>query len=416
MDGSQFDRLTRAFGSGTSRRAIVKAALGLSGAAVAGSQLTLGTSAARRPTPTPKPPSCPGQQYWDGSKCVCPGNTSQCGPDCCPAGAECCDNACCYGECFGEERCCPTGSFVCNGECLPFFEGACCSDSDCGEGELCASGVCQSICAEDGASCSSNTDCCSGICQAGICYATYGGNCPGEANYCAGQNAYFCNGTITCYCVLDGNGDSICMDYFDCYDSCEQCPEGSICNFGSGCCGSEYATCIVPCPPDGGGCFTGETRIAMADGTSTPVSEIRVGDHVLGDDGAVNRVVNIDMPLLGNRELYGFDGGIPFVTGSHPFQTDDGWKAILPADAYRDHRLPGVQQLRIGDRLVLLSGVLVPVRGGVGSTVDSQTIRTEPFAFASITPHTADPSTQLYNLQLDGNHTYFANDLLVHNK
>ena len=28
----------------------------------------------------------------------------------------------------------------------------------------------------------------------------------------------------------------------------------------------------------------------------------------------------------------------------------------------------------------------------------------------------ADPATPLYNLVLDGDHAYFANDLLVHNK
>lgn len=27
-----------------------------------------------------------------------------------------------------------------------------------------------------------------------------------------------------------------------------------------------------------------------------------------------------------------------------------------------------------------------------------------------------DPATPLYDLRLDGDHTYFANDLLVHNK
>ena len=34
----------------------------------------------------------------------------------------------------------------------------------------------------------------------------------------------------------------------------------------------------------------------------------------------------------------------------------------------------------------------------------------------SITPHDADASMTLYNLRLDGNHTYFANNYLVHNK
>ena len=33
-----------------------------------------------------------------------------------------------------------------------------------------------------------------------------------------------------------------------------------------------------------------------------------------------------------------------------------------------------------------------------------------------MTPHDGDPFTTVYNLLLDGNHTYFANDYLVHNR
>jgi hypothetical protein len=154
----------------------------------------------------------------------------------------------------------------------------------------------------------------------------------------------------------------------------------------------------------------------MADGTSRPVSDVRIGDFVLGDDGVTNRVVGIDTPLLGDRNLYSFGDGQPFVTGSHPFQTDDGWKAIVPADTYRDHRLPGVRQLTTGDRLVRLSGVLVPAGVQSGSLAEPVHIRTEPQAIDAIAQHTAPAATPLYNLLLDGNHTYFANDLLVHNK
>jgi hypothetical protein len=416
MDDSQFDRLTRALGSGHSRRAALKAALGLGGAAALAAGVTPNIDAARRPTPTPKPVTCPGAQHWDGTACVCPTGSDKCGPDCCPAGAQCCDNACCHGECYGEELCCPSGGFVCNGQCRPYFEGACCTDSDCQEGQACFDGICQSDCLENGSSCSAGADCCSGICSAGVCYATLGGTCPGTADYCAGQSATFCNNVPSCFCAQDAAGNVICMDHAVCMDSCELCPAGTHCREGGSCCDAGQVACIVPCPPDGGGCFTGETRIAMADGTSRPVADVRVGDLVVGDDGAINRVTGIDTPLLGDRTLYGFDDTMPFVTGSHPFQTDDGWKAIVPADTYRDHALPGVRQIAVGDRLVRLSGALVPATAGHRSIAEPIEIRTEPFALAMIAPHVADPSTRLYNLRLDGNHTYFANDLLVHNK
>ena len=71
MDGSPFDRLTRALGSGLSRRAALKVALGLGAGSAVGDQLNEPVLAARRPTPTPRPAVCPGSQVWNGSECVC---------------------------------------------------------------------------------------------------------------------------------------------------------------------------------------------------------------------------------------------------------------------------------------------------------------------------------------------------------
>src|SRR5689334_6521114 len=119
MDDRRFDHPVRSLANGGSRRTLIKGLLGLGGIAAVGSvALDDEVRAARRSTPTPKPPTCPGSQVWDGSACVCPSGT-QCGPDCCPAGAQCCNSACCYGTCYGEELCCPTGQLVCNGTCLP---------------------------------------------------------------------------------------------------------------------------------------------------------------------------------------------------------------------------------------------------------------------------------------------------------
>jgi hypothetical protein len=43
-------------------------------------------------------------------------------------------------------------------------------------------------------------------------------------------------------------------------------------------------------------------------------------------------------------------------------------------------------------------------------------VRTRSLPLYSISSSIAAPWTTVYNLLLDGNHTYFANDLLVHNK
>ena len=43
-------------------------------------------------------------------------------------------------------------------------------------------------------------------------------------------------------------------------------------------------------------------------------------------------------------------------------------------------------------------------------------VETKFSALNSTTPHDGHPSMIVYNLRLDGNHTYFANNYLVHNK
>ncbi len=146
MDSSRFDSIARSLGRGLSRREALKAALGFGSAALVGTKLAPETEAARRPTPTPKPIVCPYPKVLSGGQCVCPVGTDACGPDCCPPDAECFDNACCFGACYGEELCCPSGSFVCDDQCRPFFEGACCVDSNCDSNQICSDGVCTNVC------------------------------------------------------------------------------------------------------------------------------------------------------------------------------------------------------------------------------------------------------------------------------
>jgi hypothetical protein len=154
----------------------------------------------------------------------------------------------------------------------------------------------------------------------------------------------------------------------------------------------------------------------MADGTSRPISEVSVGDAVLGADGHINRVESIETPRLGSKPLYALNGAQFFVTAEHPFMTEDGWKAIDPTATARTHPNLRLGRLMVGDRLLVLSGVLAPVAAGGGWTSEPVEMRIEPVPLERIESTSDDPATQLYNLRLDGNHTYFANDMLVHNK
>lgn len=217
MDDRQFDTLARSLASGGSRRQVLKGLFGLAGGALAGATLHP-AGAARRPVPTPKPVRCPGQQYWDGVACVCPDETSACGPACCSAGATCCDNACCDGACYGEELCCPSSRTVCavSGECCP--EGwSCCPDFGCTSPEQCCSAM----------------DCEAGSCQVAECAGDrtceYAFDCGSGSNCCPADACY----------RRDCLGDGSCSDpLFDCRgeEGIACCGEGAVCGADGTCC------------------------------------------------------------------------------------------------------------------------------------------------------------------------------------
>ena len=58
----------------------------------------------------------------------------------------------------------------------------------------------------------------------------------------------------------------------------------------------------------GSSCFTGTTRILMADGTEKPIREVRRGDLIMAPNGRANRVIEIERPILGERRLHALSG------------------------------------------------------------------------------------------------------------
>jgi outer membrane immunogenic protein len=168
-------------------------------------------------------------------------------------------------------------------------------------------------------------------------------------------------------------------------------------------------------------CFTGATQILMADGTTRPFAAVKIGDEVLGENGEINKVVDIETHL-GKRKLYAFNDGIPFVTADHPFMTRTGWKSILPETTLAANQDLSVGALKVGDEVVLLDTIM---RRPKSMTVAFSSMALEPsvgllvetkfLALDAIVSHDGDPSTIVYNLRLDGNQTYFANNYLVHN-
>jgi outer membrane immunogenic protein len=169
-------------------------------------------------------------------------------------------------------------------------------------------------------------------------------------------------------------------------------------------------------------CFTEITQVLMADGTTRSISEVIVGDEVLGENGNVNKVVDIEIHFLGGRKLYAFNDGLAFVTPEHPFMTRAGWKSMAPEATLAETGNFSVGALKVGDEVVRLEAVKkrgkpIAVAGNLVPTPSVEVlVETEFSELKSITPHDGDPSMTVYNLKLDGNHTYFANNYLTHNK
>ena len=241
MDHRRFDQLVMRFAGKQSRRSVAKTLLGIgSSAAVSAFARQGSTEAARRGEPTPTPAvTCPGLQIPCGDDCCCPNATdTKCGPDCCPAGAaECCDNACCYGACIGEELCCPIEQ-VC--------QGGNNADTCCGPGEECCSpGTDAHYCLGNGACCPGKLrcndgtcrDCCDGIPSA-HCVAAHGGDldcweC--QSGTCTVPGAKPCN-TPGLFCsYTSGLGSCVaCMALEDVCNSEAQCCDGLGCDFAFG--------------------------------------------------------------------------------------------------------------------------------------------------------------------------------------
>jgi hypothetical protein len=162
-------------------------------------------------------------------------------------------------------------------------------------------------------------------------------------------------------------------------------------------------------------CFEAGTRVAMADGTSRPIELVCPGDRVLVRAGRVHTVVALDRTQLGDRLLDALNDGSFFVTAEHPFWTTSGWKAIDPAATALENPTLPVGKVAVGDRLLALAAVAVPVGAG-NMEIRETTMDLEIRPLHRITGRPGDPATPLYSLMLDGDHTYFADDLLVHNK
>ncbi|MBL0475738.1 hypothetical protein JD489_00070 [Aeromonas veronii] len=157
-------------------------------------------------------------------------------------------------------------------------------------------------------------------------------------------------------------------------------------------------------------CFIAGTRITMADGSTRPIETLRVGERVLDQHGGSNRILAIERVILGKRRLYGINDLPPFFTAEHPLLTTRGWAAISPAMTRTENPQLAVLPLFTGMQ-IMCRPAPVMVTGNLALQSQPELLLVESLCWIE-----ASPTTALFNLLLDGSHSYIANELIVHNK
>ena len=227
MDDARFDRLARGIAAGSSRRGLLKSALGAAA-------MALGLSESANAAATRRAP---------GSSCRKDG--------------ECIEGAVCKTV-SGRQICaCSSGLKACNDLCIP--SGSCCSVKDCNDdGNQCTTTVCNSdgTCGHksvaNGTACDTGDPCITGACQSGVCAQTPV-SCP-ECQVCVGGGA--------CQVVAD---DTSCGTGMACCGgSCTSIETADNCGF-----------CDVSCPGSTcypGVCNDGYCSQALASATRIPIA------------------------------------------------------------------------------------------------------------------------------------------------
>lgn len=158
-------------------------------------------------------------------------------------------------------------------------------------------------------------------------------------------------------------------------------------------------------------CFSAGTRITLSDHNEKFIEDVEVGDEVLGWDG--EKLISAKVIATDRRHTVGDSAkaceslgeepslftineiGIEF-TAEHPFYTKDGWKSLVPdvnQEPYKSEQEPKV--LGIGDFIF---------------------VNEEWEEIKEIRVVRSDSEETVYNLTVEGVHSYLADGVLVHNK
>lgn len=145
-------------------------------------------------------------------------------------------------------------------------------------------------------------------------------------------------------------------------------------------------------------CFDPNALVKMADGSTKRIADIVIGDKVLSGNGKdINNVIGIEEVPLENRKMYKFNNTWAFVSEEHPILTNKGWAAFNPTSwAVEDEFVGKLALIDIGTEVAKYDGTYEKIETIEAVDMDSEYL--------------------IYNLMLDGDHTYIVEDYVVHNK
>ncbi|MFH1232132.1 MAG: polymorphic toxin-type HINT domain-containing protein [Planctomycetota bacterium] len=160
------------------------------------------------------------------------------------------------------------------------------------------------------------------------------------------------------------------------------------CDRTDACCSSpdliaQNSGCVTVCKGDSTGCFLAGTPILMADGSSKPIEDIKVGDIVLAFDqesGEMKPDKVSEIFRHPKEDTYLVINGHLKVTPIHPVLSKGKWVSI--------------GDLKVGDSLTNTEGKDVPIK----------------------TITVAKELVDIYNFEVNPYHTYVADGYIVHNR
>jgi hypothetical protein len=145
-----------------------------------------------------------------------------------------------------------------------------------------------------------------------------------------------------------------------------------------------------------GMCFISGTLVSMSDGTQLPIEKIKEGDEVLSFEDRKTIVSELEIHLTSKLSIITLsNNNVIKTTEVHPFYVKDKGLSVISPDIYEDSYGDKLPQLIKGDLLITVDG--------------------ENFSIETIESVTLDSEVEVYNLGLNGEENYYANDILVGN-